>query len=121
MNYSGNAPLCEPEAHAIAHFTMQHSFELVLSLHTQGEEIYWNYRGFEPPESSDIANKFAEASGYQAVIINDSDAGYKDWFIQQFRRPGFTIEAGCGKNPLPIGQLENIYEKVRRILWLGLQ
>jgi g-D-glutamyl-meso-diaminopimelate peptidase len=121
MNYSGNAPLSEPEASAIANFTLQHSFELVLSLHTQGEEIYWNYRGFEPPESVDIANKFAKASGYRAVKINDSDAGYKDWFIQQFRRPGFTIEAGYGKNPLPIVQFEKIYEKVSRILRLGLE
>jgi g-D-glutamyl-meso-diaminopimelate peptidase len=121
MNYSGKAPLSEPEAIAIANLTLQHSFELVLALHTQGEEIYWNYRGFEPPESAHIANKFAEASGYRAVKINDSDAGYKDWFIQQFRRPGFTIEAGYGKNPLPIEQFENIYEKVSKILWLGIK
>ena len=38
-----------------------------------------------------------------------SFAGYKDWFIKVFRRPGFTIEAGSGENPLPIGQFEEIY------------
>jgi g-D-glutamyl-meso-diaminopimelate peptidase len=120
MNYSGVAPLSEPEASAIANFTLKHSFDLVLSLHTQGEEIYWNYRGFEPINAWEIANKFAEGSGYRAVYLTDSDAGYKDWFIQQFRHPGFTIEAGYGKNPLPIDQLDDIYEKVSIILLLGL-
>ena len=39
-----------------------------------------------------------------------SFAGYKDWFIQQFRRPGYTIEAGRGENPLPLEQFDEIYE-----------
>lgn len=121
MNYSGPAPLSEPEASAIAAFTLKHDFALVISLHTQGEEIYWNYRGFEPLRAAEIAEKFAAESGYQAVFITDSDAGYKDWFIQQFRRPGFTVEAGYGKNPLPIEQVEAIYQKVSKILLLGLE
>ena len=120
-NYSGPEPLSEPEAKAIAAFTLKHDFALVISLHTQGEEIYWNYRGYEPLNAAEIAERFAAESGYQAVYITDSDAGYKDWFIQQFRRPGFTVEAGYGKNPLPIEQLENIYEKVSKILLLGLE
>ncbi|MEX2461877.1 MAG: M14 family metallocarboxypeptidase [Paenibacillaceae bacterium] len=120
MNYSGGAPLCEPEASAIANFTLKHSFALALSLHTQGEEIYWNYRGYEPMNAWEIADKFAEGSGYHAVYLTDSDAGYKDWFIQQFHRPGFTVEAGYGKNPLPIEQLEDMYEKVSKIFLLAL-
>jgi g-D-glutamyl-meso-diaminopimelate peptidase len=120
-NYSGAAPLSEPEAIAIATFTMRHSFELTIALHTQGEEIYWNYCELEPPESCGIADKFAKASGYLAVKLFDSDAGYKDWFIQQFHRPGFTIEAGYGHNPLPFEQFDSIYEKVSKILWLGLE
>ena len=36
-------------------------------------------------------------------------AGYKDWFIQNFRRPGYTIEAGSGTNPLPLSQFDEIY------------
>ncbi|QGQ97479.1 peptidase M14 [Paenibacillus psychroresistens] len=120
MNYSGIAPLSEPEARAIANFTLKHAFDLVLSLHTQGEEIYWNYRGFEPEKAEGLADKLASVSGYCAVYLTDSDAGYKDWFIQQFRRPGFTIEAGYGINPLPIEQLDQIYEKVSKILLLGL-
>jgi g-D-glutamyl-meso-diaminopimelate peptidase len=120
MNYSGDAPLIEPEASAIANFTLKHSFALALSLHTQGEEIYWNYRGYEPADAAEIVDKFAVRSGYRTVYLTDSDAGYKDWFIQQFRHPGFTIEAGYGKNPLPIEQFDDMYEKVSKILLLGL-
>ena len=47
---------------------------------------------------------------------SSSFAGYKDWFIQDFRRPGFTIEAGHGQNPLPLGQFDEIYGKVLGIL-----
>jgi g-D-glutamyl-meso-diaminopimelate peptidase len=121
MNYSGEAPLTEPEAIAIACFTLRHSFDLAISLHTQGEEIYWNYRDHEPAESAVIAEKLAQVSGYRAVKLSDSDAGYKDWFIQQFRKPGFTVEAGLGVNPLPLTQFDAMYDKVSRILLLGLE
>ena len=47
-------------------------------------------------------------------------AGYKDWFILKFDRPGYTVEVGTGTNPLPLSQLEAIYEKVIGILVLGL-
>lgn len=42
-----------------------------------------------PPESFEIANSFAEVSGYKVASVpyNSSFAGYKDWFIQQYNRP----------------------------------
>ena len=53
----------------------------------------------------------AEASGYNLADVpyNSGFAGYKDWFIQEFRRPGYTIEVGQGINPLPISQFDEIY------------
>ena len=30
-------------------------------------------------------------------------------FIQNFRRPGYTIEVGKGENPLPLSQFSEIY------------
>jgi g-D-glutamyl-meso-diaminopimelate peptidase len=46
-------------------------------------------------------------------------AGYKDWFLQEFRRPGYTIEAGRGTNPLPITQLPQIYQQNEEIMLLA--
>ena len=45
--------------------------------------------------------------------------GYKDWFIQTYNRPGYTIEAGLGENPLPITQFDEIYKNNLGILILG--
>jgi len=115
-DYSGKKPLSEPEAAALAEFTEQHDFHAVLSLHTQGEEIYWNYRGGEPKESREWADRMAKAAGYRSVYLEGSDAGYKDWFIDRFGRPGFTVEAGWGHNPLPAETAEELYDDIARLL-----
>ncbi|MNI35742.1 Gamma-D-glutamyl-L-diamino acid endopeptidase 1 [compost metagenome] len=115
-DYTGETPLSEPEAKAMADFTQNHDFELVIALHTQGQEIYWNYRDLEPLRAVVIAEIFAEASGYRAVKLTDSDAGYKDWFIQESGRPGFTIEVGLGSNPLPVEDFFQLYEEIADIL-----
>ncbi|MDO5557269.1 MAG: hypothetical protein Q4G05_03395 [Clostridia bacterium] len=61
-------------------------------------------------------------SGYEIenVPYNSSFAGYKDWFIQNYNRPGYTIEAGIGENPLPISQFTTIYRDNIGILVLGM-
>ncbi|MCF6092913.1 M14 family metallocarboxypeptidase [Microaerobacter geothermalis] len=119
-DYPGPAPLSEPESQAMAKFTHSHHFRLVIAFHTQCEEIYWGYRGLEPPESRQIVERFADFSGYKPVQYVESDAGYKDWFIQDWRNPGFTVELGRGVNPLPISQFSSIWEKVFRMLLTGL-
>lgn len=48
-----------------------------------------------------------------------ASAGYKDWFIKQYNRPGYTIEAGLGVNPLPLSQFDKIYRDNIGILILG--
>ena len=52
--------------------------------------------------------------------FNSAHAGYKDWFIQTWRRPGYTIEAGQGVNPLPLSQFEEIYRANLPILVRGM-
>ena len=115
-DWPGEAPLTEPEAMAAAEFTRGMNFRLVIALHTQGQEIYYTYRGLEPPESAGIAANFARVSGYAPVPNIESDAGYKDWFIQEYRLPGFTIESGRGTNPLPTDQFPAIRREVTGIV-----
>jgi g-D-glutamyl-meso-diaminopimelate peptidase len=115
-DYGGERPLSEPEAQALAELTERTDFHAVLALHTQGEEIYWNYRGYEPEESRMWADRMAASAGYRAVYLEGSDAGYKDWFIARYRRPGFTVEAGWGHNPLPASEAEDIYDDIARLL-----
>jgi g-D-glutamyl-meso-diaminopimelate peptidase len=115
-DFGGPAPLSEPEARALADWTDRNDFHAVMALHTQGEEIYWNYRDNEPPEAAAWAGRLANASGYRAVRLTGSDAGYKDWFIQRFRRPGFTVEAGWGHNPLPLEGFSPMYDGLVKLL-----
>ena len=121
-NYVGTAPISEPESRAIYDFTLKNNFKLVIAYHTQGKEIYWNFQNLAPESAKIIGGKFAKVSGYllTEVPYNSSFAGYKDWFIQEYTKPGYTVEAGLGENPLPISQFDKIYNNNIGILVLGL-
>lgn len=118
IEYVGNEPLSEPEAKAIYDYTVNNNFKLILAYHSQGEIIYWKYADFLPPDSQRIGEILSEASGYPLELTppDSSFAGYKDWFIQEYNRPGYTVETGLGKNPLPIEQTEDIYEKNKKLI-----
>jgi len=120
-SYVGTAPLSAPEARAMYDFTLALSPRLVLAYHTQGEVIYWRYLDYEPTNSRSIADTFAAVSGYSVedTPYASGFAGYKDWFIQDFNRPGYTIEAGIGTNPLPVSQFDKIYADNLGILTYG--
>ena len=120
-DFVGYGPLTEPESLAIYNFTLSHNFNLVIAYHTQGKEIYWNFQNINPPRGLAIANRFSNSSGYSVenVPFNSSFAGYKDWFIQNYNKPGYTIEAGIGQNPLPLSQFNEIYTDNLGILLLG--
>ena len=119
-NYPGTGPLTQPEAKAIAQLTEAGDYQQVLAFHTQGQVIYWGFEQLEPAVSEAIVEEFAGVSGYKPVNSAYSYAGYKDWFIQEWRRPGFTVELGHGKNPLPISQFGEIYESALGIFLAGL-
>ena len=102
-------------------FTLQHNFSLVIAFHTQGEVIFWQFQNYNPPKALFIGNEFARVSGYslEETPFNSSFAGYKDWFIQDYNRPGYTVEIGEGENPLPISQFNTIYNDILGIFVLG--
>ncbi len=109
--YAGPFPESEPETRAVADFTRNHDFRLVMAYHSQGEVIFWDFEDLAPPEARTIGEALSRLSGYilSAPEGIASYAGYKDWFIQEYRRPGYTIEVGRGVNPLPITQFDRIY------------
>ena len=110
-DYVGRAPLDQRESRALAGYTEYIDPALVLAYHTQGKEIYWQFEDYEVPGARELGEKLAQVSGYALADTpyESSFAGYKDWFIKAFRRPGFTIEAGAGENPLPLSQFDEIY------------
>lgn len=110
-DYVGRAPLNQQESKAMAGYTEYIDPSLVLAYHTQGKEIYWSFMEYDVPGARELGEKLAQVSGYTLAepAPNSSYAGYKDWFIKEFRRPGYTVEAGSGTNPLPLSQFDEIY------------
>lgn len=121
-DYVGEAPLSEPESRALFKTTEEFDPALIIAWHTQGQEIYWKFLDMEPPGAQALGMEMAAASGYQLenVPYASGFAGYKDWFIQDFNRPGYTIEAGYGENPLPLSQLPDILRDNLPIFVLGM-
>ncbi|MFZ7133624.1 MAG: M14 family zinc carboxypeptidase [Eubacteriales bacterium] len=119
--YGGSYPLSEPESQAVAEFTRGHDFKLVIAFHTQGRVIFWRYLDMNPPRALEIGERFAEVTGYQLeeVYPEAAFAGYKDWFIETYNRPGYTFEVGLGTNPLPISQFNTIYNNNEEALLLA--
>ena len=117
-DYVGRAPLTQRESMAMADFTRYLDPALTLAFHTQGETIYWKYDDIEVPGARELGEEFARLSGYtlEDTPYESGFAGYKDWFIKTWRRPGFTIEAGAGMNPLPLSQFDSIYNACLGIL-----
>lgn len=110
-DFVGRAPLDQRETRALAEYTRFLDPELVLAYHSQGQVIYWQFGDEEVPGARALGERFATLSGYELADTpyESSFAGYKDWFIQEFRRPGYTIEVGMGDNPLPLSQFDKIY------------
>ncbi len=119
--YSGPYPLSEPETRAVVDMTFGIDPRLVLAYHSQGEVVFWNFRGMGTEESKIIGAALADAAGYMLEEASGiaSYAGYKDWFIKEYRRPGYTVEVGKGKNPLPISQFAKIYDDNLPLLLLA--
>lgn len=125
-DYVGRAPLDQRETIALAGYTEFIDPELVLAYHSQGRVIYWQFGDVFVPGARALAEQFARLSGYEVedTPYESAFAGYKDWFIKFFRKPGFTIEVGEGTNPLPLSQFDRIYRDNLGILVtaaLGLQ
>lgn len=120
--WGGPAPESEPETRAMTELCRRCRFRHVIALHSQGEEIYWDYGPRTPERSRLMAEILASASGYTVARPSGlaSAGGFKDWFIEETGRPGFTIELGRGENPLPLTDFEPLYQKAREMLLLAL-
>ena len=110
-DYVGSSPLSAPESRAVYDYTRRNDFALTMSYHSQGEVIYPRYLDYTPPCSLEIGRILASLSGYTLsdTPYESGYAGYKDWFIYEYFRPGYTVEVGKGVSPLPLSQFDSIY------------
>lgn len=119
--FGGANPESEPESFALAEFCRKNQFIRAIAFHSQGEEIYWDFGNSTPKEARTIGKLLARSSGYKLATPEKlaTGGGFKDWFIEEFNKPAFTVEVGLGKNPLPLSQTYEIYNKIKELLVLG--
>lgn len=117
--YSGEYPESEPEAAALAAFARTVMPRFVMSLHTQGEEIYYKGGGRELSGVRALAMRLSSLSGYRLGEPSGPAAygGFCDYTTASLGIPSFTVECGRGENPLPPRDAPLIYARIRRMLF----
>ncbi|MBQ3482586.1 MAG: M14 family metallocarboxypeptidase [Clostridia bacterium] len=119
--YSGEYPESEPETAALCRLLRFYHEDLlgVLTLHTQGEEIFCSCGDNLSAKTLSVGRMLARMTGYRLAHPAGLAAfgGLTDWCIASLHRPSYTLECGKGENPLPIEQRSLIYEKLRCALF----
>lgn len=116
--YKGKKPETAEEVVGMVKDTRQKEYAMVISYHTAGRIIYWNYfqKGTNLKRDYSLAKEIGKITGYTLVKPTTKKsiyAGYKDWFIQTFKKPGFTIEVGKANNgnSVPVKEYPTIFNK----------
>ena len=115
--FSGEAPESEPETASLCNFIRFHEGLIgVMTLHTQGEEIFWQSDGICPKCSRAVARRLSALTGYRQSDAEGlaSYGGLTDWCVREMGLPSFTLECGRGKNPLPVSDFFAIYARLRQ-------
>ena len=119
--YSGECPESEPEVGYLCNYIRFHREDIhaVLTLHTQGEEIYYTSGEEVTPRSAAMAKALSRLCGYALAKPEGLAAygGLTDWCIRSLGLPSFTVECGKGENPLPAEQYFCIYASLRQMLF----
>ena len=117
--FSGENSESEPETSALCNFVRFQAPEMVITLHSQGEEIYYTSGEKTAKNSLSVGKILSRLSGYDLSVPEGTAAygGFTDWFIEEFDKPSFTIECGKGENPLPFSDFEKIYQRLRKMLF----
>jgi g-D-glutamyl-meso-diaminopimelate peptidase len=117
-NFIGTHPLSEMESKSLASFTRWLSPDITVSFHSKGREIYYDFYDEKLKQKhKPLAKVLSDATGYKLVENISSAGGYKDWVLQNFGVPSFTIEVGSDdySHPIPIEEFSTIYKELRNL------
>ncbi|WP_083613541.1 M14 family metallocarboxypeptidase [Paenibacillus sp. P46E] len=121
QNYKGQKPGQAPEVQMMMDFTRKIDPEVTISYHSSGEIIFWHFNTLNSNLTRDktMARALGNLTGYSLVTPekNPSGGGYKDWFIQEYGRPGFTIEIAnyAGESSVPLNQFNRIWSENKEV------
>ncbi|WP_142675812.1 S-layer homology domain-containing protein [Bacillus taeanensis] len=120
-HYKGTAPHSAAETKAIVQFIKEIDPEMTSAYHSSGEILYWKYKQPTDRLNRDYvyAKKISEYTGYRLFMpgSNPSGGGLTDWFIEKYKRPGFTPEVGnyAGDTHVSLGEYPEIWNQNRYV------
>lgn len=113
--YIGSAPASEPETQALMQLCNDNSFEWLLSLHIQGDCIYWsdsvnvNAGGVSENFANLLCRKYDFYKCPMSTDLTLFGGGFENWFRYQFSRPGFCVELmPLDYDPFPASNRDNM-------------
>lgn len=121
-DFPGKKPLDQRETAALAAYTACIRPDILLAYHTQGRVIYPGGQDIDPPGAEALAEKFSKRQGYTVEEVPQKPVtpASRTGSFRRFHRPGFTIEAGLGENPLPLSQLPQLIRENEPLLAAAL-
>ncbi len=116
-NYAGAFPVSEPETAAMVAFAESLSSPvLALSMHSQGEVIYFNCGQNDQNAAQNFGVAISDHTRYQLMYSERRDSAFEDWCNKVLGVPALTVETGSVPCPLPISEFDRMFEKCR-LLW----
>ena len=117
-NFPGYEALDAKEARLIVELCRQKNFKSLVSYHSYGNLMYWGFfaTGSFKEHCREIANAMKKSNGYRLVAdtatpSDYSHLGLKDWFMYEYKLPGYTIEIGGEPTPLGIAEVRKAIDK----------
>ena len=121
-NYKGENYLDQPESQALTTLTKEENFDITTAYHLSGSVIFWYYHqtGANYRRDLRMARRLRWITGYKLVKEEDSDevaAGFKDWFIKAYKKPGYTIEIGDKRyDEIPVEEISRFVRENRKVI-----
>ncbi|MCM3586634.1 M14 family metallocarboxypeptidase [Mesobacillus maritimus] len=124
--FKGNYPLEAKEVLALFHFTYQVKPEIAVAYHSSGNVLFWGYHQWGLTHTTEYAKDIYKIAQPLSTITNyplkepsshQQGGGYTDWFVQEFKKPGVTIEIGelIEDNSLPLQEFPDIWERNKAV------
>ena len=110
--------MSEEESKALYYFTERANPDFTLSLHTKGEEIYYDfYDEFLAKRDYKYALTAEKLTGYKVVKNLPSAGGYKDLCVERYKIPSLTTECGSDDlfHPIDKTHADEIFGKIKDI------
>lgn len=122
MNYAGIKAESEKETKALVKYTKSiNGLKTVLSYHSMGNIIYWNYEqtGKLMSQCKELVNLVKDITGYSLVMQSSKSipyGGYSDYVVGELGIPAITLETGMIYAPVSHSQFNTIWKQNKTII-----